>query len=207
MEIDAVIFDLGGVFIHIDYEATIRDFKKLGFLNAENLYSQKEQAFLFQQYEIGKISTPYFINKLLDKSESKLSPNQIVHAWNAMLGEFEKGSIHVLRGLIGKKRLFMLSNTNELHWEIVQRKWNQIDTVPLSFYFEKIHLSHELGMRKPDVSTFEKVCKIHNLSPSNTLFIDDSIQHILGAKEAGLRTFFLDDIMKLPEIHSVLNIL
>jgi FMN phosphatase YigB (HAD superfamily) len=200
MEIDSVIFDLGGVFIHIDYEATIREFKKLGFLNAENLYSQHEQALLFQQYETGKISTPHFINKLLYKSDSKPSPNQIVYAWNAMLGEFEKESINVLKGLQGKKRLFMLSNTNELHWEIVNRKWNQIDPKPLSTYFEKIHLSHELGMRKPDVSTFDKVCEIHNLSPSNTLFVDDSIQHIQGANEAGLRTFFLKDILKLCEI-------
>lgn len=206
MEIDAIIFDLGGVFIHINYEVTIHEFIKLGYINAENLYSQKEQALLFQEYEKGIISTPHFINKLLDQSEDKPSPNQIVHAWNAMLGEIELSSVDVLKSLQGKKRLFMLSNTNELHWEIVQRKWNQLDEKPISSYFEKVYVSHEFGMRKPDASTFQEVCRIHDLSPSKTLFIDDSIQHIHGAQEAGLNTFFLEDIMKLSEIHSFLEV-
>jgi len=61
-------------------------------------------------------------------------------------------------------------------------------------------------MRKPDASTFQEVCRIHDLSPSKTLFIDDSIQHIHGAQEAGLNTFFLEDIMKLSEIHSFLEV-
>ena len=63
--IDAIIFDLGGVFIEIDYTATISEFEKLGFENANHLYSQSEQAYLFEQFEKGEISPPHFINKLL----------------------------------------------------------------------------------------------------------------------------------------------
>jgi FMN phosphatase YigB (HAD superfamily) len=197
MEIDAIIFDLGGVFIHIDYEATIAEFRRLGFRNPHELYSQKEQAFLFQHYETGKISTPHFINKLLEFVDSKPSPNQIVRGWNAMLGKIELTSIDVLKSLQGKKRLFMLSNTNEMHWEIVQRKWNLMDSNPIESYFEKIYVSHEFGMRKPHVSTFQAVCLNNQLDTSSTLFIDDSIQHIDGAKEAGLQTLHLTDILQL----------
>jgi putative hydrolase of the HAD superfamily len=103
--IDAILFDLGGVFINIDYQATIEAFEKLGFNNAEQLYSQSEQALLFEKYEIGEISTPHFINNLLTISNSKISPNQVVKAWNSMIGDFSIKSIAVLKNLQKKYKL------------------------------------------------------------------------------------------------------
>jgi putative hydrolase of the HAD superfamily len=198
-KIDAIIFDLGGVFIHIDYKATIDAFEKLGFHQAHHLYSQSEQSFLFQQYEIGEISTQHFINKLLELSNRVITPNQVVHAWNAMIGEIELNSLNVLKVLQGKTRLFMLSNTNELHMEIVKKKWHSADSNPIDFYFEKIYVSHQLGMRKPHKETFEVICQMNDLNPKTTLFIDDSIQHIEGALKAGMQVSHLTNIFNLQE--------
>ena len=203
-EIDAIIFDLGGVFIHIDYLATIEAFEKIGFTQASSLYSQSEQAELFQQYEIGLVSTQYFINKLLPLSSSIITPNQVVQAWNAMIGTVEIKSIELLNELKGKTRLFMLSNTNELHLELVIREWNKVSEMPMEYYFEKIHVSHELGMRKPHPETFTKVCDLHGLNPQKTLFIDDSIQHIEGAQKSGLRTIHLKSITDLANVLATL---
>jgi putative hydrolase of the HAD superfamily len=195
--IDAILFDLGGVFITIDYQATIDAFEKLGFENAQHLYSQAEQAILFEKYETGKISTPHFINNLLKLSNSNPSPNQIVKAWNSMIGDFSIESITLLKNLQSKYRLFMLSNTNELHMDLVKRKWQEIENAPMESFFEKVHFSHQLGLRKPYPNTFLEVCKINNLDPVKTLFIDDSIQHIVGAQKAGLQTIYLKKITDL----------
>jgi putative hydrolase of the HAD superfamily len=195
--IDAILFDLGGVFITIDYQATIDAFEKLGFENAQLLYSQAEQAILFEKYETGKISTPHFINNLLKLSNSNPSPNQIVKAWNSMIGDFSIESITLLKNLQSKYRLFMLSNTNELHMDLVKRKWQEIENAPMESFFEKVHFSHQLGLRKPYPNTFLEVCKINNLDPVKTLFIDDSIQHIVGAQKAGLQTIYLKKITDL----------
>jgi putative hydrolase of the HAD superfamily len=195
--IDAIIFDLGGVFIEIDYSATILEFEKLGFENAAELYSQTEQSLLFEQFEKGEISSLHFINKLLAISNSNPSPNQIVKAWNAMICDFSIESISILKNLQNKYRLFMLSNTNELHIDLVNRKWLEVEKLKMESFFEKIHLSHELGLRKPYPETFLKVCKLHDLIPCNALFIDDSIQHIEGAKQAGLQTIHLKNIADL----------
>lgn len=200
--IDAIIFDLGGVFIEIDYMATISEFEKLGFENAIHLYSQSEQAYLFEQFEKGEISSPHFINKLLAISNSTPNPNEIVKAWNAMICNFYLESISVLKNLQDKYRLFMLSNTNELHIDLVNRRWNEVEDSQMHSLFERIHLSHELGMRKPYPETFLKVCEINNLIPKNTLFIDDSIQHVEGAKIAGLQTIHLK---KISDLASELN--
>lgn len=195
--IDAILFDLGGVFITIDYQATIDAFEKLGFENAQHLYSQAEQAILFEKYETGKISTPHFINNLLKLSNLNPSPNQIVKAWNSMIGDFSIESITLLKNLQSKYRLFMLSNTNELHMELVKRKWQEFENAPMESFFEKVHFSHQLGLRKPYPNTFLEVCKINNLDPVKTLFIDDSIQHIEGAQKAGLQTIYLKKITDL----------
>jgi putative hydrolase of the HAD superfamily len=195
--IDAILFDLGGVFITIDYQATIDAFEKLRFENAQLLYSQAEQAILFEKYETGKISTPHFINNLLKLSNSNPSPNQIVKAWNSMIGDFSIESITLLKNLQSKYRLFMLSNTNELHMDLVKRKWQEIENAPMESFFEKVHFSHQLGLRKPYPNTFLEVCKINNLDPVKTLFIDDSIQHIVGAQKAGLQTIYLKKITDL----------
>lgn len=195
--IDAILFDLGGVFITIDYQATIDAFEKLGFENAQLLYSQAEQAILFEKYETEKISTPHFINNLLKLSNSNPSPNQIVKAWNSMIGDFSIESITLLKNLQSKYRLFMLSNTNELHMDLVKRKWQEIENAPMESFFEKVHFSHQLGLRKPYPNTFLEVCKINNLDPVKTLFIDDSIQHIVGAQKAGLQTIYLKKITDL----------
>jgi len=205
-KIDAIIFDLGGVFIHIDYLATIKAFEKIGFSDADLLYSQSEQADLFQQYEIGAISTPHFINKLLPLSNKVISPNQVVQAWNAMIGEFEQNSITALKQLQGKVRLFLLSNTNQLHLDLVYREWNKFDLESMDFYFEKVYVSHQFGKRKPDPETFLSVCNNHKLIPGKTLFIDDSIQHIHGAQKAGLQTIHLTNIYDLPTIISTLHL-
>jgi putative hydrolase of the HAD superfamily len=203
-KIDAIIFDLGGVFIHIDYLATVKAFEKIGFSDANVLYSQSVQADLFQQYEIGAISTPHFINKLLALSNKTISPNQVVQAWNAMIGEFEQNSITVLKELQGKARLFLLSNTNQLHLDLVHREWNKFEIEPMEFYFEKMYVSHQFGKRKPHPETFLSVCNHHNLIPEKTLFIDDSIQHIDGAQKAGLQTVHLTSIHDLPTIITTL---
>jgi len=195
--IDAILFDLGGVFITIDYQATIDAFEKLRFENAQLLYSQAEQAILFEKYETGKISTPHFINNLLKLSNLNPSPNQIVKAWNSMIGDFSIESITLLKNLQSKYRLFMLSNTNELHMDLVKRKWQEIENAPMESFFEKVHFSHQLGLRKPYPNTFLEVCKINNLDPVKTLFIDDSIQHIVGAQKAGLQTIYLKKITDL----------
>jgi HAD superfamily hydrolase (TIGR01509 family) len=199
---ECIIFDLGGVFIDIDYSATITEFEKLGFKNANHLYSQAEQSFLFEQFEKGEISSPYFINKLLALSLSTPSPNQVVKAWNAMIGDFSIESITVLKKLQDKYRLFILSNTNELHIDLVNRKWLEVEKLKMESFFEKIHLSHELGLRKPYPETFLKVCELHGLKPSNTLFIDDSIQHVEGANQAGLKTIHLK---KMTDLATELN--
>ena len=85
---DAIIFDLGGVVLNLDYQLTIDAFKKLGLEDFEAMYTQAKQSDLFDRFETGQISSQHFINKLLPFLPNDVTPNQVVHAWNAMILDF-----------------------------------------------------------------------------------------------------------------------
>ena len=187
---EQIIFDLGGVLIDIDYQATEKAFVELGLKDFGEKYSQLNQNDLFDKFEVGEISTQHFINKILPLCPEGMSPNKVVAAWNAMLGEFPKEKIELLHQVKSRLPIYMLSNTNEIHIPKVYEAWDKVSDVPMSSLFDKVYLSFEIGKSKPDVGTFNWVCETLAINPSTTLFIDDSPQHIEGAKQAGLPTFY-----------------
>lgn len=188
---DAVIFDFGGVIINIDYQATIAAYQALGISDFDALYSQAQQSDLFDAIETGKISQQHFINGLLQLLPKHISPNQVVHAWNAMILDIPAQRIAFLKELRQSCPIYLLSNTNEIHIDKAIREWNRKSDLPIHSVFNKVYLSHEMKMRKPNLEIFEAVCKENGLNPSKVLFIDDSIQHIEGARAYGLQTHHL----------------
>ncbi len=190
---DAIIFDLGGVIINLDYQLTIEAFKKLGIDNFEEMYTQAKQNNLFDDYETGKISSQHFINSLLPFLPSGTSANKVVHAWNAMILDFPKKRLELLDQLNSKYRVFLLSNTNDIHLQAVNRSLANTTDRKLESYFEKVYLSHEVKLRKPHKEIFELVCTEQNLSPETTIFIDDTIGHVNGANSIGLKGIHLVD--------------
>lgn len=189
----AVLFDLGGVLIDIDYHATERAFEELGVSDFKERYTQLAQNELFDRFECGEISPQHFVNLVLPFTQSGTSPNQVVAAWNAMLGSFPLEKIRLLERLSTTTPLFMLSNTNELHWIEVKRAWQKVTTQPMQHFFSAIYLSHEIGKRKPHPETFIWVCQQMGFEPADVLFIDDSPQHIEGATQAGLQVHYYQD--------------
>jgi putative hydrolase of the HAD superfamily len=188
---DAIIFDLGGVIINLDYKLTIEAFKNLGLANFDEMYTQAKQSNLFDDFETGKISSQHFINSLLPYLPSGVSANKVVHAWNAMILDFPKERLDLLDKLKSDYRIFLLSNTNDIHLQAVKRSLTNTTDRKLESYFEKVYLSHEVKLRKPHKEIFELVCKEQNLDPSRTLFIDDTIGHIDGSIKIGLKGLHL----------------
>jgi len=202
-DFDAIIFDFGGVLIDIDYDLTIQAFEKLGVSDFQQRYSQANQIGLFDDLETGKISPQAFINKMLEFVPSGVSANKIVFAWNSMLKDVPMETIDILIRLKQSKiKVYLLSNTNAIHIDAALRKWEK--ATPNSFYdmFDKVYLSHEIGLRKPTKEIFDFVIDDQQLIPSKTLFIDDSVQHIEGAKLAGLTTHHLKKIDQLKTLFS-----
>jgi glucose-1-phosphatase len=187
-----IIFDLGGVILNIDYQLSIKAFQNLGIANFEMVYSQAQQERLFDLYETGHISSEDFINGICGKCGLALEKEGVIAAWNAMLLDLPMERLNLLEKLKSHYRTFLLSNTNEIHISAYSKYLSEeFGFASLGNYFEKQYLSYEIGLRKPDKEVFEFVLQENGLKPGETLFIDDSIQHIEGAKSAGIDAFHL----------------
>ena len=190
--IKSIIFDLGGVLLNICYQNTIDEFEKLGVDNSSNFYSKKIQTTIFDLLETGKISKNEFVNAI-NKSCKSVTTEQILYAWNSMLLDLPKNRTTLLKNLKEKYQLFLLSNTNSIH--IKEFKSRLGEEKYLEFYnlFEKVYYSHKIGVRKPNTEAFLLVLDENNLKEKEVLFIDDSPQHIDGAKELGIHTYHVKD--------------
>lgn len=199
---EAIIFDFGGVIINIDYTATIEAFKAMGITDFDELYSQANQSELFNAIETGDISAQHFINGLLHILPKGISPNSVVHAWNAMILDIPKHRIDFLKELKKECPIYLLSNTNEIHIDKALREWNKQSNESIHEFFNHVYLSHEMRLRKPNKEIFEAVCSEQQLDPSKVLFIDDSIQHIEGARSCGLNAHHLLPGQEIQSIFS-----
>lgn len=189
-----IIFDLGGVILNIDYQKTIDAFRTIGITDFDARYSQAKQTPLFDDLEIGRISPEQFRKELKIILNANVSDDVIDEAWNALLLDFPKERLDLLEQLHKQYRTFLLSNTNEIHYQAYTRQLqDKFGLNDLSKFFEHTYYSHQIGLRKPNADVFYKVLNDHHLKANETLFIDDSIQHIQSAQKLGIQTHWLTD--------------
>lgn len=188
-----IIFDLGGVILNIDYFKTSAAFKSIGGDQFDAIYSQAQQNFLFDDLETGNISEKAFFAELNTLLGGNYTPEELIKAWNAMLLDFPMSRIEKLEQLGKEYRIFLLSNTNETHlaaFKIIAEQ--SVGYGRFVNCFEQVFYSHQIGARKPNIDAFEHVLNAGKLEPNQTLFIDDSPQHLVGAKVCGIHTRLLE---------------
>lgn len=187
-KIKNIIFDLGGVILDINYQATIDAFAQLGISNFSKLYSQKSQQKLFDQFETGHVSSKDFVKGIQQMHSVQVSNELIVKAWNAMLKGVKKNKLDYIKSLRNQYHTILLSNTNEIHISAFEEEMSHKELLTqFKSCFEKIYYSSRMGLRKPHATCFEKVLTEQQFNPKETLFIDDSTQHIEGAKGCGIK--------------------
>ncbi len=191
--IDTVILDLGGVLIDVDYGASARAFQTHGVRDFERSYSKAKQSDVFDRFETGDLDPPGFRDAVRDMLGMALNDLTIDACWNAMLGAIPAARLDLVASLRQRYRVLLLSNTNAIHVPafeaIIARDHGITDFKAL---FDGAYYSCELGMRKPNADIFHHVLQQHGADPDRTLFIDDSIQHVHGARKAGIQAEHLD---------------
>ena len=190
---EAIVFDLGGVILNIDYNLTRTAFEKLGVSHFDEMYSQSTADMLFRNLETGKISEENFYNEINRCTGLQLSPPEIKQAWCAMLLDFREESLLFLDAIRSKYKLFLLSNTNHIHIPEFNKIYNQKKREkPFIDYFEKVYYSCEIGLRKPDAECYDWVLEKESLAPGKTIFVDDTLPNVEAAKVAGMKTILLE---------------
>lgn len=191
-----IIFDLGGVFFGVDYRRQEAAFRQAGFADYGRWYSQLKQDELFDNFETGSITVPEFRDRIRKAARMELSDSLIDECWNSILLGMPSDALELIRKVSTRYRIFLLSNTNALH-ETGFRKMldEQYGSGLPESLFEKVYLSHRVGMRKPDPGIFKFVLHDSGLVAQETVFIDDSPQHVEGACAAGITGWWLQEPM------------
>jgi len=196
-----LLFDFGGVFLELDKQATHNHLKNYF---SESIPTDIQN--LHHKYEKGEINTDNFIHEHL-KRVQELNKQKFIQIWNAMLGPLPIHRLEFLEALkrSGKYQILLLSNTNELHIDWVKENvpsFNRFQSC-----FDKFYLSYEIGFRKPNADIFEFVLKENKIKADETLFVDDTIDHIKTAKKLGFKTWHLNekqqDITELFDLNNV----
>lgn len=189
-----IIFDYGGIFIDLDFQRTAREFGKLNStVDFNQLFAKHQQIEIFNQFETGKITRSTFLAGLRNILNIESAKDEsLIQAWCAMLLDIKKERIDFLRELKRTKKIYLLSNINEIHEEFAEN-YLKSDSSLQDFYslFDEIYFSHHVGLRKPDPEIFKMVCSKSSLKMETTIFFDDSIQHIESARRLGLPAYHL----------------
>lgn len=179
VKIKAVIFDLGNVLLNFNAKKSARRFARACKVPMTKVWdhfftSQTEKA-----YTRGEISCKEFYQHASDCLNVQVDFEKFKYYWNDIFWENE-GMDSLLAKLKKKYPLYLISNTNKMHFDHIQ------ETFKILRHFKKTFPSHEVGHRKPEPQIYKKVLKQTRLKPEETVFVDDIIKFVDGAKAVGM---------------------
>jgi FMN phosphatase YigB (HAD superfamily) len=196
-----LIFDLGGVLISLDVERTLEGFRSLGITFPEGEEEKKKFFHLLHDFEIGTISSSFFRDEMRKYSKQGFTDEAFDEAWKRMLVDYSPESISFIRHSKGRFRIFLLSNTNEIHVPWFTGKLEEKFGIPsMEALFDGVYYSHLVHMRKPEERIFRHIMNSHHLLPGETLFIDDREDNVRAAKELGLHAYLYTFGEKMEEV-------
>jgi putative hydrolase of the HAD superfamily len=185
---NALLFDLGGVLVDLNLQKCYDAYAQLGFLDFQKHFDSYSGSPFMENFEEGKITKETFIETIKENCKSGTTAQEIITAWNAMLGDLPFEKMNQLLEWKKKYSLFLYSNTNALHVAFLNAYYdNRFGKNVFNNVFDKIYYSHEIGIRKPNKNGYLQILEEQQLAPQEIFYIDDGSKHIATAKELGIQ--------------------
>lgn len=188
-KIKNVVFDLGGVLINLDFDNCLNAFRKAGFQDIEKQACQFRGKGFFFQFELGEISPEEFREAIRKEVSEALSDHEIDDMWNLMLLDIPREKLDLLLKLREHYMVYLLSNTNRIHWDYACEQMFCYRGFRVNDFFEDIFLSFEMHKAKPEKDIYEQMMKEANILPEETFFIDDSAINCQAAISLGIQSY------------------
>lgn len=180
-KIEALLFDLGGVLIDIDFARVFARWHAHSALPLAELSARFAFDEPYRQHERGQISGNDYFAHLRNRLELRCDIAQVADGWNAIFID----EISETRALIEVARrslpCHVFSNTNATHYTVWSERYAWIGQT-----FERLFVSSEIGLRKPDRPAFEHVGAVLGVPLDAIMFFDDTLENVSGAAQAGL---------------------
>ncbi|MCB2408069.1 HAD family hydrolase [Hymenobacter lucidus] len=198
-----LLFDFGGVIINIDYQLTLEAMRTLSQADSTIEFNQQNQAELFDLLETGRLTPAEFRAGLRRHyALHEASDEALDAAWNAMLLDVPAERLAFIAELRAQgHHTALLSNTNQIHIQEINRRLQAQYGLRhgIADCLDRVFYSQEVGLRKPGPEIFAHALREMNWKAAETLFIEDSFQHIETAQRLGLHTLFLAPPLTLTD--------
>ncbi|KNC10666.1 alpha-D-glucose-1-phosphatase [Klebsiella sp. RIT-PI-d] len=195
------IFDLGNVIVDIDFNRVLgawSDFSRVPLATLKQTFTMGNA---FHQHERGEITDEAFAEALCHEMELPLSYEQFAHGWQAVFVGLRPEVIGIMQKLREQgHRVVVLSNTNRLHTTFWPGEYPQIRDAA-----DRIYLSQDLGMRKPEARIYQHVLQAEGFSAEDAVFFDDNADNIEGANQLGITSVLVADKQTIPDYFSTLS--
>jgi glucose-1-phosphatase len=186
-QIRNIIFDLGGVLLNINPLLSLLEFANISKTDSEVLKNRLASERVFEKFDTGALSPDGFRAELCRIMAYKASNAEIDAAWNILLLDFPAERVELLKELRNNYRIFLLSNTNIIHFWKYTGDFYSTYGLPMAELFEKLFLSYEIGIHKPDAGIYTHVLQNAGLKAEECVFIDDSLANVDAARIIGMK--------------------
>jgi HAD superfamily hydrolase (TIGR01509 family) len=185
-DIRLLIFDLGGVLIHLEFDRLLTRWGIPHELRAEfnknfmnwHVHHDFEKG-LISEAEFFTALKKYLRNSINSSLEIQLE-QELIDSWNSLLGAPVTGASELIQQVLPSTQVHLLSNTNQTHIQYCKDH-----NYPFLQDLHHCWFSYDLGARKPNLDIYELVTKKTKVPESQILFIDDNLENVDTAKKHG----------------------
>ncbi len=178
--ITAITFDLGNVLVKVDHLRFCRRMAALAGLRPQEVYTQVFESSLEPGYDTGRITSREFYERVTAHFGVTLTYARFCELWCDIFDPMEAMAALVAH-LAPRFPLFLLSNTNSLHFDYIRERFDAI-LEP----FQAFILSYEVGSRKPEAAIYQALIRQVSRPPEEILFLDDKVAFVEAARDQGL---------------------
>lgn len=175
-----IFFDLGNVLVKFDPQIAVKKFESLFGVSKESLWHAMFVSDIERDYTVGKISSLEFHSRVCHYFKKSVDYKIFSDIWNDIFW-LNEGMEELVSKLAARYPLYLISNTNELHFEFIKKHY------PILKHFRKHFPSHEVGARKPEPAIFRHALKEAQVRAEEAVFIDDIADFVEAAKNVGMR--------------------
>ena len=178
------IFDLGNTIIKLAYERVIEAICRESSVNRDELLEIFERPGGYRDMERGAVTFAGFHEHLSDRAGYRGSARDLQTIWSNFFDGPMPGIEDLLERVRKKYRVAFLSNSNEVHADVIPKQFEALFAKEDRFVF-----SHRFKVAKPDPEIFRRATEVLGTQPQNTVFVDDLLENVIAARSVGMRAF------------------
>lgn len=187
-----VIFDMGGVLVDLDIEDCKKVFRQeLGYAGIDQIIDPCHQKGIWGDLEEGTLSPDEFRSIVLAESYPGTPASEVDRAMSHILVGIAPHKVELLKRMMGKYDLCMLSNNNPICLPFAKKMFEDAG-IPLEKVFRKCYMSFEMKALKPSEAFYKAVLEDICRPGDEVLFIDDSQKNVDGAIAAGMPAVYYE---------------